>query len=323
MKVLFVSSGNSLFGIVPFIKMQGESLIDKGVNLEFFTIKGKGLIGYLSNVSKLRRKIKVTHFDIIHAHFVFSGLATLLTFTRKPIILSLMGDDAFGSYNEQGKRKLKGYLGMLTTQLIQPFVNCIIVKSKNIYKYTYQKEKVRIIPNGVNFKIFRPLDKYKCRRKLRLDPSIKIILTLANPSIPRKNFILLEKAKSFIKSKDVIIINPYPIEHKLVPLYLNSCDVFLLTSFNEGSPNVIKEAMACNTPIVSTNVGDVKEVINGTKGCYITTFIPKDVAKKIDMALRFENKTNGRENIKHLSSDFIANRILLIYKKHLRNKCVA
>ncbi len=75
--------------------------------------------------------------------------------------------------------------------------------------------------------------------------------------------------------------------------------------------------MACNIPIVSTDVGDVKEVMGQTDGCYITTFEPKDVANKIQKALEFGKRTTGREDIKHLESSVIAKRIINIYKNVL------
>ncbi len=93
----------------------------------------------------------------------------------------------------------------------------------------------------------------------------------------------------------------------------------MLTSYNEGSPNVIKEAMACNMPIVSTNVGDVKEVVGKTKGCYITSFEPEDVAEKIKLALEFGKRTIGRDDIKHLESSVIAKKIINVYKSVLKD----
>ena len=100
-------------------------------------------------------------------------------------------------------------------------------------------------------------------------------------------------------------------------IYFNASDLVLLTSFWEGSPNVIKEAMACNVPIVSTDVGDVKEVIGKTEGCYITSFDPEDVAEKIKLALKFGKRTTGIEDIKHLESSLIAKKIIKIYKSVL------
>jgi teichuronic acid biosynthesis glycosyltransferase TuaC len=71
---------------------------------------------------------------------------------------------------------------------------------------------------------------------------------------------------------------------------LNAADLLLLTSLTEGSPQVIKEAMACNCPIVATDVGDIREIIGYTDGCYITTFKPSDVAVKIQAAFLLGKK---------------------------------
>ena len=103
-------------------------------------------------------------------------------------------------------------------------------------------------------------------------------------------------------------------------MYLNAADALVLTSLWEGSPNVIKEAMACNLPIVSTDVGDVKEVIGDTEGCYITSYEPSDVAGKIKLALDFGKRTNGREKIKHLEINTIAKRIIDVYNEVLQKK---
>ena len=120
--------------------------------------------------------------------------------------------------------------------------------------------------------------------------------------------------KALQKINDVELLTPFPIPAKDVPLYLNLADVLVVTSFEEGSPNVIKEAMACNCPIVSTDVGDVKEVIGNTRGCYITSLDPGDVAEKILLALEFDNRTNGRNNIRYLELNVIAEKIIKVYE---------
>ena len=112
MIVLFVSSGNSHYGIVPFIKSQGESLRQEGVDVEYFTVKGKGIKGYIRNITPLRTYIKQTKFDIIHAHYGLIGLLCVLAFPGIPIVLSVMGSDAYGSFNDKGKRIKSSYFDM-------------------------------------------------------------------------------------------------------------------------------------------------------------------------------------------------------------------
>ena len=122
MKVLFVSSGNSHYGVVPFIKSQGESLKKEGVALDYFTIKGEGIKGYVRNIQPLRKHIKENKYDIIHAHYGLIGLTCLLTFIKVPVVLSVMGSDAYGSFNNNGKRLKSSYFTMILTQITLLFV---------------------------------------------------------------------------------------------------------------------------------------------------------------------------------------------------------
>jgi len=308
MKVLFVCSGNSHYGIIPFIKSQGESLIKEGIDLEYFTVNGKGIKGYLNSIKPLRKYLKTNKFDIIHAHYGLIGLLCLITFTKTPIVLSVMGDDAYGDFDIKGRRIKSSYLGMFLTQIALIFVKNIIVKSKNILKVIIYKKKSFIIANGVNFEIFKPSSTELEKNK---------ILFLADINVERKNYKLLHDAIQLMNESEVEYINPYPIKHNEFPVYLNQSSVFVLTSYNEGSPNVIKEAMACNIPVVSTDVGDVKEVISNTEGCYITSFEPEDVADKISNALTFGKRTTGRKDIKHLEARVVARKIINIYKRTL------
>lgn len=323
MKILFVSSGNSKnFKIAPFIYQQGESLKKSGIKLEYYAIKGKGLFGYLKNILPLRRRIKKGNYDIVHTHYCLSGWVKILTLTKTKHILSLMGDDAYGTYNSLGKRTPSSYYLIILTKMIQPFVDYIIAKSKGIEKAVYLKGRVTIVPNGVDLNRFTPLEKELAREGLGLDKNNDIILFLGDRVDSRKNYALARKSCRIIGKNDNLF-TPYPVEHGKVSVYLNATDVLLFTSTAEGSSNLIKEAMACNCPIVSTDVGDVRLVIGDTEGCYITSFDPKDVAEKLQLALKFakeKRRTNGRERIIKLGldSESVDKRIIDIYKKVLK-----
>ena len=102
-----------------------------------------------------------------------------------------------------------------------------------------------------------------------------------------------------------------------VVYFINSADVVVLTSMHEGSPNVIKESMACNVPIVSTRVGDVKELIEGTVGCFLSNSDADDLAQKIQLALRHEGRTTGRSDIEHLRSEIVAQKLVKLYRSIL------
>lgn len=320
MKILFISSGNSKAGITPIVRSQGESLKSAGIDLDYFTIVGKGMKGYLKNIPRLRTFLAAKNYDLIHAHYGLCGLLCVLSFISRPLVLSLMGGDAYGSFDVKGRRITKSHFEMYLTQFAMVFSKYIIVKSKNLLRYVPYKKKTSIIPNGVNFDIFKLMDKEIYKEVLNLPPDKKHILFLANHLDPRKNYKLFYESSNYIKAQNIEFINPYPIKHCDVAKYLNAADVVVLTSYHEGSPNVIKEAMSCNCPIVSTDVGDVKEVIGNTEGCYITSYDPEDVAKKIKMALDFSKRTKGKDRIisMGLDSDSISKKIINLYQKVIR-----
>ncbi len=319
MKVLFVCSGNSEFGISPIIRTQGESLRNNGAKLDYFAIKGKGLRSYLRNIPKLKRFLKLNKYDIIHAHYGFCGIVSQFARDKEKLIVSFMGSDLLSSNNSDGTYiKLSRFYVGINKYFARFKFNHSIIKSKIMQSEIIKGTSYSVIPNGVDFKIFYPIDQYTSRRKLKINKEEQIILFVSDPKRKEKNFILAKNAVSLINSNRVKLKVVYNIPQYQLNWYYNSANILLLTSFYEGSPNVIKEAMACNCPIVSTDVGDVKEVIGKTEGCYITSFDPKDVAEKIKMALDFGKRTNGRNHIKHLEINNIAKKIINVYE-HVLN----
>lgn len=156
MKVLFVSSGNSKNGISPIIKNQGESLLQNGVDVDFYQIRGKGIKGYLKNIKPLRNLIKNKHFDIIHAHYSLSAIITSFS-GAKPLVVSLMGSDV----------KSSKWLKTIIWFFYKYFWNQTIVKSKDM-KMSLGFKNVSILPNGVDLKAFREIDANTCRNEFQV-----------------------------------------------------------------------------------------------------------------------------------------------------------
>ncbi len=309
MKVLFVSSGNSaFFEISPFIKSQGESLKRKGIDVSFYTIKGKGFKGYYSNVKKLKKFLSENTFDVVHAHYSLSGWVVLFTFTRLPKVLSLMGTDVHG-----GSKSIAGKLLGVQSFLIQFLFHKIIIKSENLRKFIIRKKNVYVIPNGVNFEYFKPKDKNEVRKTLNLPLDKKIVLFLGSTSDTNKNFSLAKEAMEKVKKKDILLLSPFPVTPDLIPNYLNACDALVFTSLNEGSPNVIKEALACNVNIVTTPSGDILERVQGVSNVWVSDFDAAEMAEKILIAIHNENK-NSRKVVKNeIDERIIADKLIELY----------
>lgn len=325
MKILFVFSGNSKdFDVAPFIRSQAKSIRNIGADVDYFPIYGKGILGYLKASFKLRKWLKKNPVDIIHVHYTLSGWSAVLSFCERPIVLSLMGTDAYGEYIGINKIKFISRYLVLLTYIIQPFVNSIICKSKHIETFVYLKNKSYVIPNGILLDEIKPQKKlYK--EELGLKPNKKYVLFLGNKLNPRKNYKLAEDALNLINSDEVSLIAPYPVAHEKVEKYLNSVDALVVPSLVEGSPNVVKEAMACNCPVVATEVGDIAWLFGNEPGHFLTGFDRQDVAKNIQAALEFSEKhgrTNGRDRIIELGLDAesVAKRIVGVYEEVLAQR---
>jgi teichuronic acid biosynthesis glycosyltransferase TuaC len=318
MKVLIVCSGNAGF-ISPFIKEQAEAIANHSLRVDYFTIVGKGLIGYLSNLNKLNNKIVEFEPDIIHAHYGLSGL--LASFSKRycPLITTFHGNDINPIIIDRKKNNFNMLLSKIASKRSD---YSILVNLEFVDKISTLKFKYSVIPCHVDLDIFHEVDKQAARSQLGFFDETKYILFSSSFDVPIKNYSLAKKAFNYIENTKVIELKGY--SRAEVNLLFNACDIALLTSLNEGSPQFIKEAMACNCPIVYTDVGDIRWVVGETEGCFLTSFEPDDVARKIKLAIDFSQKvgrTKGRKKIIELGldSETITKRIIDIYEKVLQS----
>jgi teichuronic acid biosynthesis glycosyltransferase TuaC len=323
MKVLFVSSGNANKGISPIVERQGASLINEGIDLDFFTIKGKGVKSYLENIIILKKLIKSTNYQIIHAHYGLSALVAKLAKKKEKLIVSFMGDDLIGSRNSIGKISAQSKLFVKINAFFSfIFYDYSIVKSFEMKKKLRSKN-VSVIPNGVNFDTFFPKDKSEALKEVLFSPVKINVIFVSDPTRSEKNFLLAKQAIELLKDDKIELHSIYGISSFKLANYYNAADLLLMTSFHEGSPNVIKEAMACGCPVVCTNVGDVEWLFEDTKGNFLTNYDPIQVANHVKDAItyRVENHfTNGRQRLIDLGLDSksVANNIINIYHQVLQ-----
>lgn len=303
MRVVFAGRMKDTGALSPVLLAQASSLEAQGAEILHFTVKKGGFIGYLDAWIKLRRLRKNGDFDLVHAHYYATGVMAALSGVR-PLIVSLMGSEIYG--------------GRFTRGLVKFFSrhiwNCVIVKSASMADVIGRSPRVKVIPNGVDMQLFRPLDRAECRLRTGFDKSLKYILFISDPRRKEKNHKLAIEAVRLLSDDNIRLETLYGIDHQMMPVYMSAADLLILTSLHEGSPNVIKEAMACNLPIVATPVGDVPDLLRDTDGCFIASFNVSDFSKKIKAALDYGRKTNGREKIRHLSDEIIARELINLYQ---------
>lgn len=315
MKVLFVASGNKIVGTVSaFISSQYESLQQEGVEMSLFAVKGHGIKGYLKNVALLRSLIKHDKPDVVHAHYSVCGyLSSIASLGLKTkVVVSILGSFP--------KKKFKFYFVRFC---IDHVWNTTIVKSERTRNQL--RRNLPVVPNGVNLSQFELINHDEARRQLGLEPGLKYVIFVSNPSRPEKNFSLAKFAVNSLNDNTFKLIPVFDKPHCEVVKYMCAGDVLIMTSYNEGSPNVIKEAMACNCPIVSTDVGDVKWVTDGVEGTYVaSTYEPTEIAQLLRKAVSLPTRTKGREKIIKLglTTEETAKRLCKIYSSAVSQEMV-
>ncbi len=306
MKVIFVASGNKTVGSVSaFVQSQFDSLEADGLNMVMFPVVGHGAKAHILAARSLRKLVRKETPDIVHAHYSVCGyVATLATIFLKPkVVVSILG--SFPRKNRKWRT---------VRFFIKHIWDKTLVKSQRTANQLGLD--LPVIPNGVNLKQFQLIDSLSARINCHFEDGKKYIIWCSDPSRPEKRFTLAKESVARLNDENVVLFPVYNHPHDDVVQYMCAADALLLTSVSEGSPNVIKEAMACNCPIVSTDVGDVRWVTEGVEGTFVAD---RDdavtVADCIQKALAFHKRTKGRAVIeeKGLSTVRIATMILELY----------
>lgn len=302
-----------------FVRSQMDSIRRKGVDIEVVNINEKrGVLKFFRGWWKLFKRSFDPGIDLLHAHYGFSGVISVLQW-KLPVVISFCGGDVLGNPDERGRLKPEYLLLLPVSWLLSLLVPAAIVKSAEMKQKLPAGKNLHIIPNGVDLELFKPMNTRTARRRLNLDPDKNYILFPANPRWARKCFPVAEAAVRMLQQRYSVELLPvHSGSPDMVPVYMNACDAMVLTSYWEGSPNVIKEAMACNLPIVSVDVGDVAEIISGTVNCYLAARTPAAIAACLEKILIAGSRTNGRERIQHLEIGAVADRVISIYRNTLR-----
>ena len=306
MKVLFVASGNKAAGRVSaFVQSQYDSLEKEGLEMLLYPVVGHGWKGYLHNFRKLRRLILKEKPDVVHAHYSSCGylvaLAAMGQKTKK--VVSILGSFPTES------RKLK-----FVRFCVDHVWHVTIVKSERTRAQL--DRDLPVVPNGVDLDLFPLMVQQVAREKVGFSRDDKYVIFVSDPSRPEKQYGLAEAAVERLKDDHVRLVPVFNKPHSEIVEFMCAADALIMTSSNEGSPNVIKEAMACNCPIVVTDVGDVRWVTEGVDGTYVSnTYEPAELAGLLEKALGFGARTRGRERIVDLglTSGMVAQKLMRIY----------
>lgn len=286
----------------PFITEQADALESEGIQCRYYGIDKKGLLGYVHSLWGFRRAVRDFQPDVIHAHYGLSGLFANCQ-RRVPVVTTYHGSDINDNH-----------LLKVSKRAIRLSAFNVFVSLGNIDSARPRTGSYALIPCGINLSDYPVLDKTDARVSLGWDSNHHFILFSGAFDNRVKNAPLAQAAVDRLEDTSLIELKGY--SRQQVATMMNAADALVMTSFTEGSPQVIKEAMACGCPIVSVDVGDVKDITAGVEGCYITERSPESIALNLKRAIAFGKRTEGRMVIveRGLTNDVVAKKLVEIYK---------
>ncbi len=321
MRVLFVCSGNSGQSISPIVAAQGLSIEKAGVKVDYFPIGGRGMFSYIRAVLRLSNLLREEDYTCLHAHYGLCGIVAYLAKRKHKLVVSFMGDDILGSRNKRGRITGPGRLMAALNAFLSAYCyDHTIVKSDRMVHHAMKLDSVSVIPNGVDTDMFIPMSRSDALLQTGWEPGTRYIVFVSDPLRSEKNYQLARSAVDSLGQTDLKLHAIYGRDQSEMPFVYNAADALLLTSFHEGSANAVKEAMACNCPVISTDTGDAAWVTANTVGCYIVPLDLSAVAGSIVSAVQFRitrGLTDGRSRIFSLGLDSVstAGRIISVYQR--------
>ncbi len=302
---------------------QVESLRSLGVEVETYTfVNRRSVRGLINGGLELRRKALQLKSDLIHVQYGAAQALIAVLFCSQPVVLKFGGSDLLGNYDARGQKTWSGELSVLLSRLaaIKADRNIAVSEElKKALKFSVSQRKCDVIPDGIDLNLFKPFSKKEARNALGWLHDDPVILFMnrngawvKNPNLAHAAY---EKAKKVWPTLKMQIVETEPPEK--MPLFMNAADLLLITSRHEGSNNTVKEALACNLPVIATPAGDIYERLAGVQPSVV---VPPDatiIGDSIGEILQQEVRSNGRRYIANLDLESISKRVLKVYREML------
>ena len=323
MRILIVTSewptaDNSTAGIHIF--NQVECLRQAGLDVEVFSFRGKANpLLYALAIVRLRRVYRTKPVDVIHAHHGQAGLVALAHWKR-PFVVTFHGSDLQGVVSRTGRYTMTGHVLRILSRFVGLLADEVVVVSEHMIRGLPRRPS-HVIPTGVDLQLFYPMPQIGARNTLGLPIGQRLVLFGGNPENPIKRYELARHAvEQLDRSLDTKLIIANGISHNLMPLYMNACDTLLVTSLHEGSPRAVREALACNLPVVSVDVGDIRQRIGHVEGCVLC---PDDLVSSITAGLarvlEDRRRVDGLQEVIHLDERLLVQKVIKVYESALEN----
>jgi glycosyltransferase involved in cell wall biosynthesis len=290
-----------------FVRQQAEHLRKAGHQIDVLHIASKrSRLEYLTSPIDVFARTRSTSYDIVHAHYGLSGFPALFRHNT-PLVITLHGSDA-----------LIGRIQPLISKIVCSLADAVIVVSKGISA----RIAGEIIPCGIDMQVFRPYDRATARVRLGLPLRKKLVLFPFDPQRKIKRYELARAAVNRLGDPDIQLLTVGGKPNEEMPWYYSAADVMILSSESEGSPTSVKEALACNLPVVSTEVGDVREIMDGIEGCEICDGSAESLAQGLRCVLDrpSDREFALRSSMLRYDQSCVVAAIVRVYERAIRDR---
>ncbi|MFC1823043.1 glycosyltransferase family 4 protein [Thermodesulfobacteriota bacterium] len=300
---------------------QHESVTALGVEVvKYYFVDRKSIFRLIKEGLNIRKIALLREVELIHVEWGSSCAFFTTLFSPVPVVVKFYGSDLYGNYNERGKKTVSGRISVLFSHLSALLAKRCIAVSNELKKKIMKplRYKCHVVPLGVDINRFFPMSRIVARKKLKWEENRPVVIYFCGVAWvkdPRLAFRVIEIAKTAMPEIEFHVIKDQPFEEMF--FYYNGADAMLMTSIHEGSNSSLKEAMACNLPIVSTDVGDAKERLNNVATSFVCSRNPHELAEKLCVILKECRRSNGREFVREVGLENVTERIIKIYSQIL------
>lgn len=326
-KVLVISSGWPTPGRPQesiFVSHQVDALRDAGIDVDVVTYVGAtNPKNYVSARRETRERLSIARYDLIHAHFGQSGLVAFAS--KIPVVMTFHGSDLYGVVGDDGHYTARGRALRGISRWAARRAAAVIVPSNRLATQLPRSVQAHVVPVGIDLDMFVPRDRTETRKELGLPLDRKIVLFGGNPTQPVKRFDLAQQAVAALAKPgaepgaELITVSGRPRAE--FAKWMSAADVLLVTSKHESGPLVVKEALACDVGVVSVDVGDVREWIDGVPGCAVVSDDSAPaIAKALDEVLASPGGFPKRHLVEDLDERKLVRKVIEIYDSVLASR---
>ncbi len=317
LRVLAVIPGSASGPSFIFAKRQMADVQELGVDVRHFWLGERtSPWGLLAEWRRLRRTLAELRPDLVHAHYgTVTALVTALAGAR-PLVITYRGSDLNGT---PAVSRLRAATGILFSRLAALRADAILCVSEQVRgRLWWGRAAAEVLPSGVDPDVFRPQPRAEARAALGWSEDERVVLFNSSRQAERKRLDLARAAVAvaarLVPGTRLEVLDGNVAPSRIVT-YMNAADCLLLTSDNEGSPNVVKEALACDLPVVSVDVGDVRERVAGVTPGAVVARDPERLGAALAEVLRAPARSNGRAAVAGITTHRIAERIVETYRR--------